>query len=57
MSRLHLSKNLNEGREGTIEIAEGRMFQAEGTTSSKSLPWKKNRKEVSGRVNEAKRIR
>ena len=57
MSRLHLSKNLKEVREGTIEIAEGRMFQAEGTTSSKSLPWKKNRKEVSGRVNEAKRIR
>ena len=33
------------------------MFQAEGTTSSKSLPWKENRKEVNGRVNEAKRIR
>ena len=57
MSRLRLSKDLKEVREGTIEIAEGRMFQAEGTTSSKSLPWKENRKEVNGRVNEAKRIR
>ena len=57
MSRLRLSKDLKEVREETIEIAEGRMFQAEGTTSSKSLPWKENRKEVNGRVNEAKRIR
>ena len=57
MSRLRLSKDLKEVREGTIEIAEGRMFQAEGTTSSMSLPWKENMKEVNGRVNEAKRIR
>ena len=46
-----------ELREGTIEIAEGRMFQAEGTISPKSLRWKKNRKEVNGRVKGAKRIK
>ena len=57
MSRRHLSEDLMELREGTIEIAEGRMFQAEGTTSPKSLRWKKNRKEVNGRVKGAKRIK
>ena len=57
MSRRHLSEDLMELREGTIEIAEGRMFQAEGTISPKSLRWKKNRKEVNGRVKGAKRIK
>lgn len=32
-----MSKDLKEVREGAIEIAEERMFQAEGTTSVKSL--------------------
>ena len=46
-----MSKDLKEVKERAIGISEGRMFQAEGITSTKALWWKiaqRNRREANG---------